>query len=289
MTHLVPSLLTLFFLAIATGCSTLDQAMKIASIDKPTVKVSDTKITGISLEQATLEFTLDVSNPNPIPIKLAGFDYTLVVNEQQFLAGEQREGVRIKANQSSQVTVPLALKFADIVKLSKGLSDSTAVNYTIKTDALIDLPVLGVTRVPAEKTGQLPIPKLPKISLSAINIKNLNFSGADVEVGLKLDNPNVFGMDISDLGYDLIVNGQRWLQSQTNETISLTKNGSSQLKVPLHLSFLDIGRTLATLLTQLKPLDYQLEGNMNMDTSLPMLKNIAMPFKHSGTINPQRD
>ncbi len=289
MKKLVFGFVVLVPLMLLSACSSLDQAMQLASIDKPTVSMSDARITGISFDQAKLEFTLDVNNPNPVPIQFAGFDYNFLVNDQQLLAGEQRDGVNVAANQTSQVKLPLTLKFADIFESVKNLSDSKTLDYTIKTDALVDLPILGMTRIPAEKTGQVPVPKLPKVSLDGINIKSLGFTGADVEIGLNLDNPNAFGIDIRDLGYDLIVNGQRWLQGQEEKTISLTESGTSQVKVPLHLNFLDMGRTLADLLMQQKPLDYQLVGNMKMDTSLPMLKDIALPFRQVGSTSPQRE
>ncbi len=276
-------------LILSTACSNLDQAMQLANIDKPTVSVSDTRITGISFDQAKLEFTLDVNNPNPIPVQLAGLDYNFLVNGQQLLAGEQREGVKIAANQTSQVKLPLVLKFADIFESVKNLSNSKTLDYSIKTDALIDLPLMGITRVPAEKTGQVPVPQLPKISLGGINIKSLGLTGADVEIGLNLNNPNAFGIDIRDLGYDLIINGKHWLKSQETKTISLAESATSQVNVPLHLNFLDMGRTLAEMLSKQNPLEYQLVGNMNMDTSLPMLKNIALPFREAGSISPQRE
>ena len=289
MKKLMFGVVALAVVVLSTACSSLDQAMQMAKIDKPTVSMSDARITGISFDQARLEFTLDVNNPNPIPVQFAGFDYNFLVNGYQLLAGEQRDGVKVAANQTSQVKLPLVLKFADIFELVKGLSDSQTLDYAIKTDALLDLPIMGMVRVPAEKTGQVPVPRIPKISLDGIKIKKLGFTGADVEIGLNLDNPNAFDIDIRNLGYDLVVNGQRWLQSQGKDTISLAKSGSSQVKVPLHLSFLDMGRTLANLLTQQSPLEYQLVGNMNMDTSLPMLKDIALPFRQEGSVSPLRE
>lgn len=278
----------LMVVVLSAACSSLDQAMQMAKIDKPTVSMSDARITGISFDQAKLEFTLDVNNPNSIPVQFSGFDYSFLINGRQLLAGEQRDGVKVAANQTSQVKLPLALKFADVFESIKNLSGSKTLNYTIQTDALLDLPIMGALRVPAEKSGQVPVPQLPKISLDGIKIKNLGFKGADLEIGLNLDNPNAFDVDIRDLGYDLLVNGQRWLQSQGEDTISLAKNAGSQVKVPLHLSFFDMGLTLADLLKQQSSLEYQLVGNMNMDTSLPMLKNIALPFRQAGSVNPTK-
>lgn len=289
MNKLMLRLIALTVVVLSTACSSLDQAMQMAKIDKPTVSMSDARITGISFDQAKLEFTLDVNNPNPIPVQFAGFDYHFLVNGQQLMAGEQRDGVKIAANQTSQVKLPLVLKFVDVFESIKSLADNKTLDYAIKTDALLDLPIMGMVRIPAEKAGQVPVPQLPKISLDGIKIKSLGFKGADLEIGLNLDNPNAFDIDIRDLGYDLVVNGQRWLQSQGKDTISLAKSASSQVKVPLNLSFLDMGLTLADLLKQQSTLDYQLVGNMNMDTSLPMLKDIALPFKQSGSVNPMQE
>ena len=270
------------------GCSTLDAVKDAAGIKNPDVSISGMRVTGLSLEGAELEFALNVDNPNPVAINLAGFDYALLINGQQFLQGEQRSQVKIPARNANEVKVPVAFKFAELAKLSQGLLDKDKLNYEIKTDALVDLPVLGVKKFPVSDSGDLPIPKVPNISLAGIKIDQLGLTGAKLGLQLNVDNPNNFGLDIRQLVYNLTVNGQQWAQSNLGETISLDKKGNSQLNIPISLNFLEMGSALYKVLTQSQPLDYQLNGDMKLDTSLPLLKDISAPFNKAGTVNTKR-
>lgn len=289
MTRKLFGLASLALLAAIAGCSSLDRALDLARIEKAVVSVNDAQLTHISFDQAKLQFTLNVDNPNPVPIELAGFDYRLRVNERQMLAGEQREGVKIAAGKTSQFTLPVTLKFADILAAAKDLSEAKALEYTLETDALVDLPIMGVTRIPAQKRGELPIPQLPRILLDGIRIQDLGLTGVNLEIDLNLINPNAFGVAIDGLDYGLNVSGQQWLQGTLGTTVTLAQSGASGITLPLRLSFAEMGRSLMNLLTQQSPLEYELVGNMNMDAGLPGLSDIALPFSEAGSVIPSRD
>ncbi len=272
-------------LSLLNACAEMGQVMEAADIRAPAARVTSVNIASLSQEAVGLDLLLAVDNPNVIPVKLAGFDYTLNINGQAISSGQQRQGVKIPARGQGAVHIPVQLRMAELAKLVGNLADAEQLSYGVQASALVDLPVLGMQTLPAQAQGVLPVPKLPQVTLSGIKVRKMGLSGADLEVGIMVKNPNAFGVDIRKLSYQLKVNGKPWLSSALKQTLSLGERGSHQLTVPVSLNLVEIGSGIASALDKSAPLNYQINGDMNFDTSLPQLKDVAAPFDLSGQVS----
>lgn len=272
-------------LSMLSACAEMGKVMEAADIHTPAAQVTGVNISSLSQEAVGLDLTLAVDNPNVIPVKLTGFDYTLKINGQQLSSGQQRQGVKIPAQGQGEVHFPVQLRMADLANLMKGLANAEEMNYGVQVSALVDLPVLGMQSLPAQTSGVLPVPKLPEVALSGVKVRKLGLTGADLDVGIVVKNPNAFGVDIRKLVYQLNVNGKPWLSSSLKQSLSLAERGSHQFNVPISLNLVEIGSGIANALDKSAPLSYQLNGDMNFDTSLPQLKGVAAPFDLSGKVS----
>ncbi len=279
-------LLAIMLLAVAglSGCASFDAVKKAAGIKDPEVSISGIGVSSISMEGMTLQFALDVDNPNPLPLSLAGFDYALKLDGSQLLAGEQRDRVEIKARGKSQVQIPVSLKFADLSRLLSGGLAGESLDYELQTAALVDLPVVGVKRFPASRKGEFPVPRPPTVSLTGIDIQQIGLTGAKLVIGATLENPNGFGMEIGSLAYDLAVNGRRWAKSSLDGGVALRGKGSGSISIPVELDFREMGGSLYQALVRGEGLDYQLDGNMKFAADHPLLKAVQAPFSSRGVL-----
>ena len=279
-------LLAIVLLTVAglSGCASFDTVKKAAGIKDPEVSISGIGISSISMKGITLQFALDVDNPNPLPLSLAGFDYALKLGGSQLLAGEQRDRVEIKARGKSQVQIPVSLRFADLSRLLSGGLARESLDYELQTAALVDLPVIGVKRFPATRKGEFPVPRAPSISLTGFDIQQIGLTGAKLVIGATVDNPNSFGVDIGSLAYDIAVNGKRWVKSSLDGGITLPGKGEGSLNIPVELDFMKMGGSLYQMLTQGKGLSYQLDGDMKFAADHPLLKAVQAPFSRKGVL-----
>ena len=266
------------------SCAEMQQLVKAVDIKKPTAKVDDVKITGLSLEEADLEFDIAVSNPNAVSITLAGFDYDLLLNNQSFIKGKQDKTVKVAANGTSAVKLPLSLHYMDIYKTYQALAREDHINYALKTGLIFDVPVLGRVRIPVETKGSFPTIKIPLVKLQALKLNNLGLSGADLQLDLQIDNPNAFAVNLNRFHYNFKVAGQNWIQGQNNKPYSVAKKGHKTLSIPIKLNFLEIGRSVFNLLNGSSKLDYRLSGSADVGSSLPMLKNFPMNYDYTGKV-----
>lgn len=143
--HLVIFLLLIFQIIILLHCSTLKE---LANIQKPLVTIDNVQITGLTFDDISLKFNIAIDNPNQLSVKLAGFDYDLLLGELSFIQGQQNDGLLIEAQSKSLVELPVQLVFKDIYAKYQNLKNLDSTDYQLKVGLVFDLPVLGQTKIP---------------------------------------------------------------------------------------------------------------------------------------------
>jgi LEA14-like dessication related protein len=254
-------------------------------IEEPKVRISKTKLTGLTFDQADLVFDIEIKNPNPIGISLTGFDYDLVLNSISFLKGDQNKQIEIKPNDVNTIQLPLSLIYQNIYKTYRSLKNEDKINYSLKTGLSFNLPVLGVMKIPVSTSGKIPSIRIPTISLQSIKLKRINLTGADFELAIGINNPNSFGFIINTLRYGLIINQGRWIDGETSKLSSIESKKRNIIRIPFSLNFLQIGSSIYQEINSGKSLTYQFTGEANLSSSLEMLGKINLPFNISGQID----
>jgi LEA14-like dessication related protein len=145
-----------------SGCASFGHLFK-----SPRVHLAEASVTGLTREGADLILDFDVQNPNRVRLPLSGVDYRVLVNGERFLAGSEGNRVDIPARGATTVTVPVTIRYDDLVRVWKTLRDHPRPLYEIQADFRFDVPVIGVVRVPVRERREIPLPEL-KLRLSAL-------------------------------------------------------------------------------------------------------------------------
>jgi LEA14-like dessication related protein len=275
----------LFILVFFTQCADLMNLVQKGSVEKPKVRVSKTKLTGLTFDQADLLFDIEIKNPNPIGISLTGFDYDLLLNNNSFLKGDQKKQIEMKANDVSTIQLPLSLLYENIYKTYKSLKNEEKITYSLKTGLSFNLPVLGEVRIPVSTSGDIPSIKIPAISLHSLKLKRITFTGADFDLAIGINNPNSFEFIINTLRYGLDINQARWVDGQTSQKATIQEKNSNTLHIPFSLNFLQVGSSLYQEISHGGSLNYQFSGKANLSSTLEILGKVDLPFDISGQID----
>ncbi len=284
MKHLIRFVLMLCFSSLMLGCAMIKKVQESGLYQDPKIEFEDIQLTALSLDAVSLDLSLSVDNPNSLPISVAGVDYLIKINGKQLVAGQKNEALQVAASMKSPVSLPLSLKFKDLANIGKGLLSQDEMLYLAEASVRIDIPLLGVRTFNVSREGRFPIPKPPAIHVKNFKVERLGFFDADVTIDLEVDNSNGFSIDVTSLDYALDVSGARWVKGQLPKAIQLPAKGVQVVQVPINLRFADVGASLVSLLTSGEALTYQLSGLMNVDTSLPLLKNLSLPINYSGNM-----
>ena len=266
------------------SCSLINNFVGGAKPRHPEVDFVGAKLTGLSFDAADLLFDIKIRNPNSVGLKMAGFDYNFLINDNSFVKGDKRDPLSIAAAGESVVQIPLSLSYVSIYQAFQSLRNQDVSNYQIKVGFSFDIPVLGVVNIPVSKSGEFPLLKLPKVKLAALKLKNLSLTGADLLLGVQLDNPNAFSMLLNGLQYQFEVGGRDWVSGSTEKATQVAEKGQGVIEIPISLNLLEMGTSVYRLLAGDKDLDYQLGGNLDLGTSLPLLGAVSLPFDRSGSI-----
>ncbi len=269
---------------VLNSCSIINGLVK-ERVKEPKVDFLDAKISGLSLEAVDLLFDLKIYNPNNIGVKLAKFDYDLLLNGNPFVNGNQNKGIEIPSLGEENIQLPLTLKYSDIYRTFQNLREEGLSNYQMKFGLSFDVPVLGAIRIPVSKSGELPMIKIPKISFGALRLDKLNLTGADLKLSLKLNNPNIFSMILSKMQYDFKINGLNIVSGLTEKSMQISEKGESMIEIPVSVDFLTAGRSVYQIINGDKALNYQFGGNLDLTSSLPLLGKVNLPFSLSGSTN----
>lgn len=267
------------------SCSLLNTVLNQMDIKKPLVKVAKAKISKLTFNDVDLLFDIQIDNPNSVGINLAGFDYEFLINENSFISGNRPDEVEILAKNNSTIQLPVKLKFTDIYNTFKELKKNNNSKYQIKCGLDFNLPVLGKTRIPISKSGDLPLLKFPKISFESVKLDNINLAGADLILSVKFKNPNSFSVLIDDMDYSFEVNGKDWMNGKATRKLSTNKNDQNIFQIPISLNFMQMGTSLYQLLINGKNLNYKFTGSLDIKNSHPLLGDLNLPFNEAGSFD----
>jgi len=264
------------------SCSTLK---KLTSIEAPTLSIDDVKISDISLSDLEITFDIEVDNPNAVAINLASYNFDFLIDNNSFIKGNQPLTTEVKSSSKSIVQIPVRFTFKEFYQTFESLRSKDEAGYNLDATIGVDIPVLGLTEVPINKSGTFPIVKAPSISASKLTVKNISFSKADLELQLNINNPNSFGVILNNLDYNVVINGLESISGKTSESFEINEKGSSTLTIPVSFNLIQLGTAAYQLLRSNKALDYSLSGSTNIDAALPLFNPSTYEFNRSGSLN----
>ncbi len=265
------------------SCTTLGELGR-SVINEPSVSYKSMKFNEMNFDQVGLLFDFEISNPNAIGIKATGFDYSFAIDGNEFLTGRNANGFEIAGRSTSPMQIPVSLGFNEILKTGSSIIRNDSISYTIQSSIQFDVPVLGIVNVPVESSGQLPVPRLPTVSVEGFSIKNISISGAELLLRLKWFNPNSFGITLGNLNYNLDVQGNRWASATVANRSTLASKDEKIIEIPIRLDFVSLGSGVYRMLTGGGAMPYSVSGNAKLDVDLPYFeKGLDIPLNLNGS------
>jgi LEA14-like dessication related protein len=151
---------TAIILFLAAGCDTLNQL----NIKKPTADLKGLKFGEVTLQSATLLFDVEIKNPYPAALPLLNMDYGVSTNSKQFASGSADIATTIPAESSKVVSLPVKVGYLDVFNAFKDVRPGSLVPYKAQVGLSVDTPALGKLRLPIDKTGEMVVPSIPKLT-----------------------------------------------------------------------------------------------------------------------------
>jgi LEA14-like dessication related protein len=266
----------ILFWTLFLCCAGLENIIK-----PPNVKVENVSLKDLSFQDITLDFNLLVTNPNAFGASFNGFDYELFIQDTRFLAGDDQQGFQVTSNGSSNLNIPLSLKYNEIRKMLKAVADKDSLSYRL-SGHLRPAGVLTGFEFPFKTSGRLPNVRLPKISLNKLQISRMDFSGVQLQLSIGVDNPNGFGFDVGQFSYQIDLAGQNLASGQTEQLGSIQNNNTGELILPISIGFAQAAGSLRSVLMSENRANVTLQGSAGIKTPFGQM---TLPFNVSDPVN----
>lgn len=283
---MIPVILMAASVLLLSGCESLRDVVE--AIHKPEVRIDATELEALSFSGLNLRFDVEIRNPNPIGISLAGFDYELQIEGTPFISAEVEEKVTIAARDRYIIPLPVELGFEELVRTIRELEDREEAAYQLTSGFSFDLPVLGRVRIPVSTEGSIPILRFPELQVRSLRLNAISLAGASLDLELEIRNRNNFKIFIESLEYRFRVDGRDWASGMRQERVRLGENDAAVLTIPVELDFAAVGRSVYQMILGSDTLQYTLEANVDMGTSLRVLKKATLPFEVAGQLRIKR-
>lgn len=133
-----------------SGCATLQQ-----QIQQPTVRLENLAFLGGDLREQRYGITLEVDNPNGIPLPVRALNYSLSLAGRDFASGMTRDAFSIPARGREQIQLEVRTNLVDSFSHLRALLSGGArsFDYNMSGDIQIDLPL--VEPIPFSRSGEI--------------------------------------------------------------------------------------------------------------------------------------
>lgn len=265
-------------LALLPGCALLQSLL--GSTQQPSAKVTDVRISELSLSELTLVFDVAITNPYTVPLPLVNIDYAVASQGKPFLQGQAALQGDVPAGQTKTVSLPAKVVFVELLKLLQSVRPGAIIPYHGTLGLSVNAPVLGALRLPLEKDGTLPVPAPPSVSIASVRWQQLSFAGVAGVLALRVANPNAFGFDVAGLDYDIKLGGHPLARGGLVQAASVAAGAAQELGIQVSLSTAQAGMGLLQLL-QGQSSGYSLDGALSIGTPFGPLR---VPLRVAGTV-----
>ena len=119
----------------------------------------------------------------------------------------------------------------------------------------------------------------PVVRVTNARVAGIGFDQITLNFAVGVENPNTIGLTLDGFDYELMINGESFLQGKREEIIQLKAGENSQFDFPLTLKFAEIVKTFNTL-TSGDSSRYEIYLGLLFD--IPVLGKTRIPVNHSG-------
>ena len=257
--RLIAQGLMVICLAVLSGCATQLGALK------PEASVRNTTIQSLSFDSFTLGVLVDIVNPNRFNIPTGKLDLNLLVDGQQIAQALSEQSTSLKANENTQMLVPVKIPYSSLFNLVKSARDGNEFAFDLAGSLAVPMPFIGDIKVPLNYSGKAPIPQLPKISISKLSLTDVSLTRLTADLVLQIENNNKFPLNLDALKMDLKADGKSLVTAAPVANSRLKAEQSNAVHIPLSISTKEAGFALFNSLVSSKKIEWQVEGKGNLE------------------------
>ncbi len=134
--HWLPAVFLMAVTVMASGCASL-----VEQIEPPQVELVGLQLLTTEMNRQSFRVSLDVTNPNPVPVPVDAINYEVALAGGSLAAGKTEEGFTLPANGTERIRLRLSTDLigtlARLTQLLRG--PNSTINYEISGSIAVPL------------------------------------------------------------------------------------------------------------------------------------------------------
>ena len=239
-----------------------------------------TDIEAESPDYLYLHFLLEVQNNYPTDIPAEIYAWRVVVNGRDAPSGFTLDYPGDSFMIVTAVPMTLGMDVPALIQAGLAPEDDYIINLILELglsgygDTLPRLEVSGIAEFPGVQS--------PVFSITSIAILQAELVNTLFRVGIVIDNPNPFPVDLNAFGYTLYGNDMLWADGYEREITDVEGKSSLHGNIFLMMNFIDMGRALFDQVVRLEDVNYRFTGEAVVITGVDYLPRFGSSFDLSG-------
>jgi LEA14-like dessication related protein len=261
------------------------------------------RIEAKNIRQVSLFYTLQVENPRSsvLPLEIRNWQVelngalpaasSLEVTSSSAVSGRPAQGARFQApsraggingdgNFGFRLDLDLPANSNNFDEYSADLTLSLSWQYGAELPA--ELSPEEPSKMDLSAAVVFPRIREPEFTITSITITQAELINTRFRVNLRIDNPNIFPVDLSSFDYELYGTGRFWADGKEKDVLMIPARGSAETRLFLVMNFINMKRELLNEVIALGRVPYRFSGAAMVATGIPLLPEFHIDFSRSG-------
>jgi LEA14-like dessication related protein len=230
-------------------------------------------------------FTLEAEPPLPPDGSVKISSWQIEIDGQDAGAAfslEYPQGDTLSMRTSNNSQMPLKLNMDIDALAANGLGPKDEYSTALIAELEYSQGANPSEKVKVRSSAVIPGVQPPRFNITEIAILKAELINTRFRVGLKIDNPNPFPIELSAFSYNLYGNGLLWADGADKNIIRIREKSSIQGNVMLLMNFINMNRTLLDQVSKLENVNYRFTGDVQVSTGIDFLPKFNDGFDISG-------
>jgi LEA14-like dessication related protein len=259
--------------------------------EQPAAELSFDRIEAENINRVVLYYRLRADNPRPLPLEVKIGGWKVLVDGVEY----GRKDAALYIDEASAGEIPVEVPGSGFTEKTLRLDlnlgayrDSPAAGDggEYRADLLLNLVYQYDERKPLagkiSAAAAFPRIREPEFTITAIAILQAELINTRFRVNLRIDNPNMFPVDLSSFGYELYGAGRFWADGREEDVLHIPARGSAETRLFLMMNFINMKRGLLDEVIAMRQVRYRFTGEAEVGTGVSWLPRFRMGFDHTG-------
>jgi len=253
--------------SILVGCATTN----VVEYKSPKFQMSDIEVSSIDFDGLTMTSNVSTLNEQTFGSTILEHNYKVIVSDQIIVSGNIDNAAEMGPEQSTNSKLDIYIPFSALFSRFNSFGDMETIpvliESTIKSKQSGSETALPIVQIDSIQT-RVPVIQLPRIVVDTLELKSFNLAVAELDLSLRIINPNPVPVIVNSLEFDILVYGTRWTNQRINQRFEVPIRSDIVINTPFSMRPRDFNTEVYRMLNMSQEFEFHINGTVYYDIQL---------------------